>query len=238
MLPVWRHRLLVVRPDVWRGICADMQIDLDDAHTRDIVLDWADKGWPLICRRPYESELAEINAGGVALGLPLPPAMGKKRLGFVIPSYALSFFSGDSWPCNDISRPGLTSARLNDISLLGELGAQHGVAPEAAGSLLWETLTGLPYLSETSDFDVMWRLPASKLEDQEDLSAFLSDLDRTARKLSVRLDGEVIFPDGRAVQWQELHSARPDDEVLVKNLTSVELVPVRTLAGLWGRLPA
>lgn len=238
MLPVWRHKLLVVRSDVWRGICADALVGLDDAYTKAIVLDWAFQGWPLICRRPYENEQKDIDAGGVAVGLPLPPVMGKKRLGFIVPSYALSSFSGASWPRSNVSRPGLTPARLNDIRLLTELGTKHGLFPEAAGSLLWEILTGLPYLSETSDFDVMWRLPASKIEDPEVLAAFLADLDQAASKLSVRLDGEVVFPNDRAVQWQELHSARPDDEVLVKTLTTVELVPARTLTDSWGRLPA
>ncbi|MCX2563062.1 malonate decarboxylase holo-[acyl-carrier-protein] synthase [Acetobacter thailandicus] len=229
MLPLWRHRLLVVRPDVWPGICADTLKAPGNEAIRPVVSGWGERGWPLICRRPFQSELKELAAGGVAVGLPLPPAMGKQRLSFIVPCSALSAFSGKLWPDQTTSAPGITSARQEDISALFALGARHNIQPEATGSLLWETLTGLAYLSETSDFDVVWRLSHLEAENPDALRAFLHDLSKTACKLSVRLDGEIIFPDYRAVQWQELITADPDDEVLVKTLFSVALMPLRSL---------
>ncbi|MFS8371669.1 malonate decarboxylase holo-[acyl-carrier-protein] synthase [Acetobacter indonesiensis] len=238
MLSVWRHKLLVVRPDVWRGICATVQQDVNDAATQAIVQDWMVKEWPVICRRPYAHEQNAEDGSGIAVGLPLPPIMGKKRLGFVVPEKAISSFAGAMWPCGEVSSVGLTPERLNDIKLLTELGRAYGLVPQATGSLLWETITGLPYLSETSDFDVIWRVAGSNLQSAEILAAFLEDLTQIAGKLSVRLDGEIIFPHDRAVQWRELQSAHSDEDVLVKTLTSVELVPVRTLVGSLRKVPA
>lgn len=133
---------------------------------------------------------------------------------------------------------GLAPERLNDIKLLTELGRAYGLVPQATGSLLWETITGLPYLSETSDFDVIWRVAGSKLQNADILAAFLADLAQIAGTLSVRLDGEIIFPQDRAVQWQELQSARSDEEVLVKTLTSIELMSVGILTGSLRKVPA
>ncbi|MBO1325421.1 malonate decarboxylase holo-[acyl-carrier-protein] synthase [Acetobacter sp. TBRC 12305] len=238
MLPIWRHRLLVVRQDVWREVCDATLLELDDDRARSVVQNWAMHGWPLICRRPCERERMEIEAGGVAVGLPLPPYMGKQRLSFILPPSGLESFSGPVWLGDDISFPGQTSARLHDIGQLTALGARHDLAPEAAGSFLWEAVTGMPYLSETSDFDVIWRLPSASMWDVDALSAFLDDLVRTARKLSIRMDGEIVFPGDRAVQWQELCSAQPDDEVLVKTIGSVSLVPVRNLTKARGKVTA
>ncbi|MFT9014673.1 MAG: malonate decarboxylase holo-[acyl-carrier-protein] synthase [Acetobacter sp.] len=229
MLSIWRHRLLVVRQDIWREVCDATPLALDDDHARSVVRNWAMSGWPLICRRPCQKERLEIEAGGVAVGLPLPPCMGKQRLSFMLPYSGLAGFSGAVWPQDNIASPGLTSARLQDVRQLTALGMRHGFAPEAAGSFLWEAVTGMPYLSETSDFDVIWRLPSASIGDVDALSAFLDDLEQTARRLSIRLDGEIVFPGDRAVQWQELCSARPDDDVLVKTVHSVSLVPVRNL---------
>lgn len=238
MLSVWRHKLLVVRPDVWRGICATVQQDVNDAATQAIVQDWMVKEWPVICRRPYAHEQNAEDGSGIAVGLPLPPIMGKKRLGFVVPEKAVSSFVGAMWPSGKVSSVGLTPERLNDIKLLTELGRAYSLVPQATGSLLWETITGLPYLSETSDFDVVWRVAGSKLQNADILAAFLADLAQIAGKLSVRLDGEIIFPQDRAVQWQELQSARSDEEVLVKTLTSIELLPVRDITGALRKVPA
>ena len=44
-----------------------------------LVARWVDKGWPLVGRRAMPGE-----AHGVALGLPLPPFAGKRRLSLLM----------------------------------------------------------------------------------------------------------------------------------------------------------
>ena len=45
----------------------------------------------------------------------------------------------------------------------------------------------------------------------------------------MRLDGEIVLPDGFAVNWRELHGAGPDASVLAKGLDRLELRPAAAL---------
>lgn len=219
MITLRRHALLVVEPQVWLAVAA--------AQPETLVRHWAKRGWPLIVRRPYASE-PELTDRVVPLGLPLPPTAGKRRLSFRVPMEALSPFTASVWPQAVTAQPGMTAARLADIKRLDALAQRHNVTPEPTGSLLWGAVTGLPYLSPSSDLDLLWRVDPACL----DIHAFLADLEQTAATLHTPLDGELIFPGDRAVQWRELVSASPGDEVLVKSLTGLSLTPARTLLAL------
>ena len=82
------------------------------------------------------------------------------------------------------------------------------------GALAWQTLTGLTYLSETSDLDLLWPLPpAAKVE------ALLAAIQRVEAQAPMRLDGEVVGDGGDAVNWRELLLG--EDQVLVKRLGGV-----------------
>jgi phosphoribosyl-dephospho-CoA transferase len=91
------------------------------------------------------------------------------------------------------------------------------------GSLLWQHLTGLPYLSGTSDLDLLW--PVAGAVDARLLPA-LAALDADA---PMRLDGEIVLPDGRGVNWRELHAAAPDEAVLAKQRDGLALCAARSL---------
>ncbi|MBB2205873.1 malonate decarboxylase holo-[acyl-carrier-protein] synthase [Gluconacetobacter takamatsuzukensis] len=215
MPAVRRHALLVVEPSVW-GIAARTQ-------PLAAVRDWAARGWPLICRRPLPSE-----TGGIALGLPLPPTLGKQRLSFLLPADALRPYEGSSCLSAHATCPALTDARREDLARLLAIGARYGVAPAVTGSLLWAGITGLPYLSDRSDLDLVWHVEP----DRTDIGGLLNTLHDQEKTFSMPLDGEVIFPGDRAVQWRELlHalSAPGEAEVMVKSLHSIGLVPVSTL---------
>jgi phosphoribosyl-dephospho-CoA transferase len=79
----------------------------------------------------------------------------------------------------------------------------------AFGSLAWQHLTALPYLSEGSDLDLLWRLP-----DAADVGALLAGIAAIAWAAPMPIDGEVIGAAG-GVQWRELQGDDAD-EVLVK----------------------
>ncbi|MCJ9736442.1 malonate decarboxylase holo-[acyl-carrier-protein] synthase, partial [Bradyrhizobium sp. PRIMUS42] len=82
------------------------------------------------------------------------------------------------------------------------------------GSLAWQHLTGLPYLSKDSDLDLLWPL-ASAAQAQ----TLPSDIARIARQAPMRLDGEIVGSAG-GVQWREL-TGTDTDEVLVKSPAGV-----------------
>lgn len=210
-----RHDLVTVAPDAWATLLAERP-DLDGLP---FLPDWAERGWPVIIRRRVPGE----DVTRIPAGFPLPPSLGKRRIGF-----ALS-------PAGVTHRPSVTLAEARraapaawhpTIDALIAHGAVHGLVPRVFGGLLWQSLTGLPYLTATSDLDLLWPCP-----DAID-RAFLDGLGRIEAEASMRLDGELLLADGFDVNWREIHVAGPGDTVLAKALERLELrpVPVATTA--------
>ena len=187
---------------------------------------WREAGWPATVRRA-ETALAP---GEVAIGFAMPPRAadgGKLRVACRV-------------ELSDIGR------RTRALPLVGTLDTvpqewREGLArleQEAAGaglglavygSVALEALTGQHYLRPESDIDLLLR-PLSRAQ----LMAGLDLLATHAEHLP--LDGEVVFPDGRAVAWKELRAAfdsAPGTQVLAKALERVALVkPEELLATL------
>ena len=85
------------------------------------------------------------------------------------------------------------------------------------GSLAMQSFTGLPYLTDSSDIDVLFA-PADRKQLDEGL-ALLS-----AASAHVPLDGEIVFPGGAAVSWKEWRDAgEAGRTVLVKTIDEVRL---------------
>jgi phosphoribosyl-dephospho-CoA transferase len=108
------------------------------------------------------------------------------------------------------------------IAALLALGSTLGIAPRVYGGLLWQHVTGLAYLSPTSDLDLLWRVG-----DQRAATALLGGLGRLDAASPMRLDGELELPDGGGVNWREL--AGGTREVLVKSMAGVTTRPVGDL---------
>jgi phosphoribosyl-dephospho-CoA transferase len=191
---------------------------------------WADREWPVIVRRRAMGE----DPGIVPVGVPLPPAAGKRRIAFVL--------SPDGILQRSVPPLLRVAAKVADLgwqstidSLLA-LGARTGIEPLAFGSLLWEYLTGLDYLTPQSDLDVLWPVPADV-----DVLPLVSGIAQIQHDASFRIDGEIVFPDGSAVNWHELWNAhrsaqgsaqgsghRAEDRitVLAKTMESVRLLDI------------
>ena len=93
------------------------------------------------------------------------------------------------------------------------------------GSLALQAITGLPYLTATSDIDVLF-YPTTHVQLQEGLHL----LAKYAQSLP--LDGEIVFPSGHAVAWKEWAEAvkSPDKiKVMVKSMRTVSLLDVSAL---------
>ena len=169
-----------------------------------IVAGWAHAGRPLVVRRPACSDAA----GLIPLGLPLPPSHGKRRI-------AVSLAAADI--VASAPPPLLADAATAAPAAWGEtIYRLLQLLPETRtfGSLAWQHLTGLPYLSEGSDLDLLWPLSSA-----EHARTLLPDIARIAKQAPMRLDGEIVAAAG-GVQWRELIGTDAD-EVLVKGSTGV-----------------
>ena len=230
--PHWRrHDLLTVAPDVWASALADRPALAD----LPLLKHWADREWPVIVRRRAEGE----DPGLVPVGVPLPPAAGKYRVALLLPPNGILQRSTPPLlrAAARVADPGWRST----IASLLALGARAGTEPSAFGSLLWEHLTGLAYLSSQSDLDVLWPVAAGV-----DVVSLVFGIAQIQRDAPLRIDGEVIFPDGSAVNWRELWNAHraghaaahwTEDRatVLAKTMEGVRLLDIASLPGAGGQ---
>jgi len=216
-----RHELLRVAPAVWSRMLASRP----DLAVVPFLAEWADNGWPVIVRRRVCDDRADF----VPIGIPLPPSAGKKRIGLMIPPDAVL----------ERSRPPSLSNVRNAASVSWEraidglvsLGARHAVMPTVIGSLLWQYQTGLRYLSPQSDLDLLWYA-----QPDLDIRSLLAGIEAIERIEAIRIDGEVIFTDGDAVNWRELHVALDQNEateLLVKSMDGVRSAKISQLPNLW-----
>jgi phosphoribosyl-dephospho-CoA transferase len=188
--------------------------------------------WPLVAatrrqRPPLEPEPAAIverwGHSGFPVGLPLPPALGKARMVMSVPD-------GVPWRV----MPAVTLAQARDaapvawratIDSLLALGRSVGSPPHVFGALLWQSVTGLPYVHAASDIDLIWTVP-----DAVALGALLDSLARIQPAAPMRIDGEVITNRG-GIAWRELAAARhgEGDVVLAKSIDRARFVSTSTI---------
>jgi phosphoribosyl-dephospho-CoA transferase len=118
-----------------------------------------------------------------------------------------------------VVRPPLLSAALRvapaawipTLRTLNHVAARLGVEARVFGSLAWCLLTGLDYLSVSSDLDFILSLPHPR-----DFAELMTELDSIDSDAPMRLDGEIERDDGAGVHWRELHSGAR--EVLAKTV--------------------
>lgn len=180
------------------------------------VRGWSERGWPVILRRHAEHEDSDL----VPVGLPLPPGAGRHRVALLLPRAAILHIRRP--PTLRAAAWAADPAWRATINALLELGERRHVEPAVVGSLLWQHLTGLPYLTPSSDLDLLW--PIRCLRDAYPL---LDGIARVQQTACLRIDGELILPDSTAVQWRELWNARlgsDDAEILGKSLAGVRLI--------------
>jgi phosphoribosyl-dephospho-CoA transferase len=201
-----RHDLIFVSPVAWRSMLKTR----DDLAGEPLVVGWVDRGWPLVARRAMPGE-----ANGLPLGLPLPPFAGKRRLSVLMPPDAI--VSTASPPELSAAVSAAPKRWQHSIDEVVSLASRHGVVARIFGSLAWRTLTGLDYLTDGSDLDLL--LPLPRGADLVRLTSGLAAIEATA---PMRLDGELVCSDSAAVNWRELHSGAR--EVLVKTTGGVALM--------------
>lgn len=159
--------------------------------------DWVAHGRPLIVRRPCLS----LDGREVSLGLALP---GKRRLSYrALVDDIVSVELPPLWNGEGFS----------------------GFHPRLFGSHAWQELTGLSYVTASSDIDLLIDI-GSIAEWQK----FLSQNPGPIAESSVRLDVEVIFRGDASFSWREYLG--PSEKILIKSNHAVWLEPKDQLENL------
>ena len=201
-----RHDLVFVTRQGWHAALESHS----ELVTDPLVAEWIRKGWPLVARRNMPGE-----PYGVPLGLPLPPFAGKRRIALVMQPEAIVSVASPV-ELGAVSRVAPHAWR-NTLSRLRLLAAQHAVTPRVCGSLAWQALTGMDYVTAESDLDVLMYV-GSKV----DALRLLAGMARIEARAPMRVDGELVREDGAAVNWRELRGGAR--EVLLKSVGSIDLV--------------
>ena len=176
-----------------------------------LVRGWIEAGRPVIARRPGIARGGE----GVHCGLPLPPSMGKRRIGLVVPCSAIKRHA--PLPrLKDCVRL-LPAEKRQRVGEFQDACAAAGFSPEVFGSLAWERLTGLPYLRPESDVDLRFRLKNGAA-----LTCLLGLLRSHGSLCQNFFDIEIELWSGWAFSWREFVGGSP--EVLIKTLETVFMV--------------
>ena len=187
-----------------------------DAETRASIERWLDAEWPLVVRRPDPP--VTLSPSRVHLGLPLPRGQGRRRLAFVLARHHVARVAPP--PTLQWVGAALPAAWQCALGALDRDARALGVTLRAFGSAAWQALTGLDYLREGSDIDVVFH-PESRAQ----LDATLASFDAWEARSDRRVDAEIMFDGGRAVAWREWRQASgADDRVLAKSLAGAALV--------------
>jgi len=173
---------------------------------------------PHPCPLPEYRERGESRAAMVVQ----PPACGKVRIALQVdPSDVLAELPPQNLRaiCAQTPIPWRTT-----VAEVLKLATETGVEPFVFGGLLWQSLTGLPYLSANSDLDLCW--PVTHSEQAARIVRGLCGLDENSPP---RIDGEIILPDGGGVNWRELGNGGA--EAIVKTMSGVRLCPIGAVLG-------
>lgn len=201
-----RHDLVTITRPSWRAMLASA----GELATDPLLAHWLDNGWPFVVRRPIPGE-----SHGVPVALSLPPWARRRRLAFLVQrEQILSVSPPPTLAAASVCAP---HSWWLTFDLLEDLAARHPVEIRVCGSLAWHAITGLDYVTSRSDLDLLVHVRSDT-----DVLGVAALLDAIQAHAPIRLDGELIRPDGAAVSWRELHAGAP--EILLKSLDGVTLI--------------
>jgi phosphoribosyl-dephospho-CoA transferase len=212
--PAGRHAVVRVRPEA----AGDGSVRLEGTAPPlpAFVRDWLGAGRPLVVRRPCRDA-----AGRLCCGLPTPPGDGKLRLALSLTSAAVATVEPPPLltDCLDVAPAAWRTA----LAALGRTAGALGLAPlRVCGSLAWQWLTSLPYLTPDSDVDIL-----ADVTRQGQLTALASALAVWEAQAGIRCDAEIRLPHGACFSWRE-YAAAPR-KLLVKTDSDVFLALRQTL---------
>jgi phosphoribosyl-dephospho-CoA transferase len=201
--PIARHDFIWVNRHS-RGTITER---IGDPGLRGVVREWLSAARPLIVRQqpgPLSS-----TAQRLAAGLALPPSQGKRRIALTINASEVNRVSPP--PALESVIASLPASWQAPTSQLCDSAAAVGIEFQVFGSAAWQALTALPYLTPTSDLDLLWR-PSNRAQ----LEHGISLIQTWENSTGVRADGEVVFGQDFAVAWREWMRRDTQKQLLVK----------------------
>jgi phosphoribosyl-dephospho-CoA transferase len=177
---------------------------------------------PLLQFKPFS--IGNENPDTISVGLALPPAQGKRRIALIVAAHDIARYTLPLRLADAIDH-----APAGWQPVLAELDAEAtniDIELRVFGSLAWQALSGMQYLTPRSDIDLLWH-PLSYAQLQQGIAL----LARWEKSSGLRADGEVLFGGSSAVSWREWATLKSgnDQRVLVKRERSAELVAAREL---------
>jgi phosphoribosyl-dephospho-CoA transferase len=181
--------------------------------THDAVAHWLRSGWPLSVTRQDEG------CEGIFLGMPLPPAAGKRRIRFSVRRESIAAFE-PPLPLTHVASRGSKPVRewLDDIDREAH---RRGILLRVFGSYAWSCLTDWDFTTPASDLDLVCDVTV-----REDVAGCI-DLFRAGHP---KCDVELRFPSGRAVALGEWMAVAGKGRVLAKSLRGPSMVEADELA--------
>jgi phosphoribosyl-dephospho-CoA transferase len=207
-----RHDLLRIEPLAWaRALKAR-----PDLSSHAMIATWAQRQWPVIVRRYLPTDAPDR----IPIAISLPPAPNQSGV-------ALQFMPDEVMArvpavpmCAGLAC--VPEAWVMTMRELMEVGERYESEARLFGSVLWQQLTGMSYLRQGSDLDLIW--PVTDHSHAQALAAAIAAIEARS---PVRLDGEFILPGGAAVHWREFQQGAAD--IIVKTLHRVESRSARNL---------
>lgn len=211
-----RNQLVWIEPAAW----AQIEARDWDAQAQEILAHWRTRRLPLVvCRQSAEAESDQV-----CVGLPAPQSWAKRRLALTVSLKQIT--ACENFPTLlQLAQAYPWNAVAVDVSRsLASLGAQAHVY----GSYGWQWLTGLAYVHGASDLDLSVNVSSFEMASQ-----VVTQLDSTA--FHCRLDGEIVFPQGQAIAWREMHQLLQGQtsQVLVKDRFTLQLATLEEVLR-WG----
>ena len=189
---------------------------LQDPGARAAIDLWSASAWPFIVRRSEEDETSR-SGDPIAVGLALPPSLGKHRLQFRLMRHDIAVHA-PPLALDDVIALSSPTVRRK-LTRLARAAARAHLSLHVFGSAAWQAQTGFDYMNADSDIDLLVH-PNTR----DELNFAIAWLERAQRRVAMRLDGEIVFPGGDAVAWREWAGNRAH-RVLVKNIGGVAMVP-------------
>ena len=211
MAGLQRQQLVRLTTAAWERVLAGSHLPESSA----CLEHWAAQGLPLVVGRQRD----DGDPRWIDVGLPAPLRWGRQRLPLRLCADDIAGI--DRFPALDrvADLPLSRAVRAAVRALCAALAARR-TAARVYGSYGWQLLTGLDYLRPQSDLDLL--LDAGNAAAVDALAAELARFPFDAP----RLDGEIVFADGRAVAWREWRDWRAgrSARILVKGIRTLDLV--------------
>lgn len=206
-----RHQLVRLGDAGWRGVLSRGW----DAEALDCLAHWATHRLPLVVTR----QPATLPDDRLALGLAAPARWTRRRLAIEVARadvVGLDDFPPADAVIDQIAPPAHAAWRALCASL-----ASAGVEARVYGSHGWQFVTGMPCVHPESDVD-LWLA----VDDASRVDGVIAALQRFASNGRPRIDGELVFADGRAYAWREWQAWREGrcSRLLAKALAGAALV--------------